>query len=369
MDSNKVHELKRCRECGFPRKVSQLFRWNDNGTITQSLNQNFRAVILHFDFLDALFKSVEERLGAPIGHIAFEAQRNASKAVFDTVKQKLGPLAGILTRSARFKRAAVEQFNEVARITGQCLSETIEYLPGEGGMARIRNPFNLNLMAANVVGAFELLESKPFGHEIEEVGDDTYILRVKRIPEKSEISGRMELHSPRLLRGGKPQERCPRCHVPTGLSCLDWFEDQGIIVDEQREVRVVILDGYVPSAVFREIAVELGDNFYELVVEAEREWTFSNTGKILGGGNELSRGEVKRAFERYLEMLRLYGQGNPVFLDVDSEALSIVIENPYEVHLLSGMFSGLYEAIVGKRARVTWDLPRDQVARYSVKPA
>ncbi|MDD5447899.1 MAG: hypothetical protein PHO53_01855 [Actinomycetota bacterium] len=369
MDGDKTHKLKRCRECGSPRKVSQLLNWNDNGTITQSLNRNFRVVILHSDFLDGLFESVEKRLGVSIGHIAFEAQRNASKTVFGAVKQKLGPLADILTRSTKFKRAAVEQFNDTARITGQCLSETIEYIPGERGVARIRNPFNLDLMAANVVGAFELLESKPFEHEVEKVGDDTYILKVASASEKPEISERMELRPSKLFPGGKPQERCPRCHVPTDLSCFSWFEEQGIIVDERRGIRVVFLDGYVPSAVFREIATELGEDFYDLVVEAERDWTTRNAGKILGAGSELSGDRVKKAFERYLEMLRLYGQGNPAFLEVDADALSVIIENPYEVHLLAGMFSGLYEAIVGERARVTWDLPREQVARYRVKPA
>ena len=58
-------------------------KWNADGTITQFMRRDFRVVILHFGFIDSLFANIESRLGLSIEHIAFEAQRNASKATMD----------------------------------------------------------------------------------------------------------------------------------------------------------------------------------------------------------------------------------------------------------------------------------------------
>ena len=80
--AKKKTTLMRCRECGFPRFVSFFIKWNDNGTITQFMRKEFRVVLIHAGFVDNLFENIEARLGVSIEHIAFEAQRNASKSTF-----------------------------------------------------------------------------------------------------------------------------------------------------------------------------------------------------------------------------------------------------------------------------------------------
>ena len=179
----------RCRECGYPRLSSFFIKFNNNGTITQMMRRNFRIVILPHGFIDNLFSSIEARIGISIEHIAFEAQRNASKATFDAFMTKI-PLAPVVTRLKFVRRVAVELFHRVGILTGMAYSETLEYIPGRLGVARFRNPFNIDLMAANVVGAFESLEGIPFSQTWEQECKDSYVIHIDATGGKPEIADR-----------------------------------------------------------------------------------------------------------------------------------------------------------------------------------
>lgn len=366
--SEKKRSLLRCRECGLPRFVSFFMKWNTDGTITQFMRRDFRVVILHFGFIDSLFANIESRLGLSIEHIAFEAQRNASKATMDSFYDKMLGMR-FMTRIGFIKRIGVAQFNKVGAVTGQCVSETVEYVPGEYGVARIRNPFHLNMMAANVVGAFESLEGEPFTHTWEEEARDTYLIRIQRADEKPEIARRMEIEYPPIIPGDLNLDRCPRCHAPRALSHLRWMESDGIILDTRTGTRVVMLDGYMVAAVFREMARELGDEVNELLVDAQREWTVEHVDQLgyHGANGPLSPVERKEAYGRYLGMLPIYGQGNPVTFEIGDSTVDVTIENPYEKYILAGTLQGLHESLERSKGRVTWKEPKPGVISFTVE--
>ncbi|MBU1669649.1 MAG: hypothetical protein KKF41_02740 [Actinobacteria bacterium] len=366
----KNYRLMRCRDCGFPRLVSFAVKWNDNGTISQRMRKDFRVVILNHGFIDSLFSGIEAKLGLSIEHIAFEAQRNASKSVFESVVAHV-PGMDLWRKFSTFKRLGVEQFNKVACITGQCNSTTLEYVPGVYGIARLKNPFHTGMMAANVVGAFEFLEGFPFEYTLEEEERDTYIIRIRR-SERPEFAERMELDFAPLLPGHHTFERCPRCRVPLAIaSQLKWMENDGIILDTRTATRVMMLDGYMVSAVFRELARELGDEIYEMMVDAQREWTVDHVGQLglMESIGPLDSRALEKAYRDYLEGLALFGQGNPVEFSMSDRTIKVTVENPYEAHVLAGTLQGLYEALEKAPGRVTWDEPAPQVARYTVEPA
>lgn len=366
----KRYSLMRCRTCGFPRLVSLFVRWNDNGTITQLMQKNFRVVILHFGFIDNLFANIEARLGVSIEHIAFEAQRNASKAVFEAIYDRV-PGSRPFVRKFNFaKRLGVEQFNKVATITGQCFSETLEYFPYEKGKARIKNPFNLNLMAANVVGAFEILEGLPYTHSWTEEGKDSYIISIEREREKPEISERMSVEFQEILPGNRKFERCPRCKAPSALTYLKWLENEGVILDTRTGARVVILDGYMVNTVFREMSKELGAEVDQLLVDAQREWTLEHVeqlGLTKGVGLE-EAGKLETSYRAYIDTMPLYGQGNPVSFEMGDSGIRVVVENPYEPYILAGTLQGLYEALQKRESRVDWEKLRPGAIAYTVEP-
>lgn len=364
------YSLMRCRDCGFPRLVSLIVRWNDNGTITQVTNRDFRVVIQHFGFLDSLFANIETRLGVSIGHIAFEAQRNACKAVIGALYEAI-PGTGLVGRFDPFKRLGVGQFNKLASITGQCHSETVMYVPGKKGIARVRNPFHLNLMAAIIVGAFETLEGVPFDHSWEEEGPDTHLITIVRAKEKPEIAERMALERRPALPGDRRFDRCPRCRVPRAVAHLKWAENDGTITDTRTGARVIMLDGYMITTVFREMAKELGDEVNEILVDAQRELTLEQSERLgiaVGGGGQ-EPGELEGACRDYLNTLAVYGQGNPVLIGIEDESLKVTVENPYEIHILAGTILGLYEAFQHTPGRVAWERPKEGAVSYTVEPA
>ncbi|HEY5502091.1 MAG TPA: hypothetical protein VIJ97_02170 [Candidatus Anoxymicrobiaceae bacterium] len=364
-------QLMRCRECGFPRIVSFFIKWKDNGTITQMMRQDFRVVVLHFGFLDNLFSNIEAKLGISIEHIAFEAQRNASKATFTAFTDRI-PAADFFMRPGFVKRIGVEGFNKVGKITGQCHSETLEYKPGRYGVARIRNPFNFGLMAANVVGAFETLEGVPFNHKWEEESPDSFIIRVEPTGERPEIAARMELAYSRMLPGCLVHNRCPRCKVPRGLSShVKWMEDDGIILDTRTGSRVIMLDGYMVTTVFREMVSELGDEVNDLLVDAQREWTVDHVGQLglAEGDGPLPPAELEKAYREYLKNMSLYGIGNPVSFEMEDSTVEVKVENPYEVHIIAGTLQGLREALEKSRSAVEWEEVSQGTVLYRVSPA
>ncbi len=370
MAMTKEPSLIRCRRCGCPRIVSFFIRWNDNGTIVQLMRRNFRVVILHHGFIDNLFSSIEAKLGLSIEHIAFEAQRNASKATFDAFREK-APGSSYATRLKTVRRISVELFHKVGALTGMCRSQTLEYVPGRYGVARIKNPFNMGLMAANVVGAFESLEGVPFSQTWEEEAKDSYVIRVEATGDKPEISERLKMEYETTLPGNVRFDRCPRCRAPLPISTsLKWIESDGMIIDARTGARVVFLDEYMVSSVFREIASELGDEIYGLVVEAQRDWTIDNVGALGLSGREgpVAREDLEAAYRSYLELLPLYGYGNPVSFKMTDGNIEVVVENPYEPSVLAGTFQGLYEALEKSKSSVTWEKPRAGVASFTVRP-
>jgi ribosomal protein S14 len=369
--AEKGYTMKRCRECGLPRIVSFFIRWGDNGTIVQLMSRHYRVVILHHGFIDNLLSSIEAKLGLSIEHIAFEAQRSASRDTFVAFIDKI-PGMKFATRFKFARRMAVEMFHKVSVMTGMCRSWTVDYFPGDRGTAVIRNPFNIGLMAANVVGAFEMLEGLPFEQSWEEESRDTYIIKVNTAGVKSQTAERIQLKYAQLLPGSLDYNRCPRCKAPRSIAkMLKWIDSDGIIVDTRTGARVIFLDGYVVTAVFGEIAAELGDEVYDLVVEAQRDWTIDNVGELgLSSGNgPLSEEELIEAYETYLKMLPLYGYGNPVSFKMTDGAAQVVVENPYEPSILAGTLQGLYEALEKVKSEVSWHRFGESMAAFTVKPS
>lgn len=367
----KAYVMMRCRDCGFPRMASFFLRWQDNGTIIQLLRKNFRVVILHHSFLENLFANIESTLGLSIMHIAAEAQKNASMMTFEGFTDKL-PFLKLGLRFEFAKRMGVELFHRVAVMTGMCASETIEYEPGRYGVARLRNPFSIDLMAANVAGAFEVLEGIPFDRRWEEESENSYIVRVDVATERSEIAERMKLTPEPMVPWRLHLDRCPRCKVPVALAnSLRWVERDGIIVDNRTGARVVMLDGYMVVTVIREMAKELGDEIYDLIVKAQKDWTKANVGELglSGGDTALSAEELEAAYRDYLALLPLYGYGAPESLEMSDSTIEISVVNPYEPSILAGTLQGLYEALEKGEGRVSWRKLREGVVGFRVEPA
>lgn len=362
--------LKPCKRCGAPRLIKHFVKWRKNGTISQALKKDFRIIILHDGFMDSLFSSVEARLGIPIDHIAYEAQRNSAKAVFEVLIKKI-PLQGLFLRSKFIRNGAVDIFHIVAAGTGMCYTETIEYKPGEYGLARVKNPYNIGLMVANVVGAFEAIEKAPYDGAWQEESKDVYLVKATRATSKTELAGRMVPKFEKKLPGKNKYGRCRRCRVPSFVSeAFQWIPSEGMVLDRRTGARMVFVDGYMVETVFRELESELGEAIYSLVVEAQRDWTVSNVGELgLTGGDEpLSLEALENAYNVYLRHFPLYGYGNLVDFKMSRNKIEVTVENPFDKAIIAGTLRGMFEALEKSSSNVSWVEPSKDVVVFTISP-
>jgi hypothetical protein len=356
-------EFRKCKECGFPRLLGKWLKWDDNGTIRQRTSPDFRVVIMEANFLDDLFGRIERSLGISVHHIVFEAQRSAAKGY---IGNWLGGMRGKLLLLPGAKRLAVQAFNKLAILGGSVYSETKDYQPGQYGIARMRNPYSRDLMAAMVVGAFEALEGKPYRHAWKDEGEDL-LLSVEAAAQPPDIAERMYLVFPPTHPGNVKFERCGRCKVPRDIRYLEWHEDEGKIVDTRRNTRVNFIDGYVPGTVFREFRKELGEAVVPIIIDAQKEY-FLEYIRELGLLDEAGK-RPEYGYHLLLDTLPLYGQGNPVSIIREQNRLEVIVENPYEELLLAGTVAACYQAIESEEPEVSFKTPEEGILQIVVRPA
>lgn len=356
--------LKKCGRCGFSRYVALMTTFNNNGTITEKLQKDFRVILIEASYLTEVFKSIEKELGIPISHIVFEAQRNASRATIESNTK--GPFR--LARIGPFKKIAVWIFCQIAIWTGMGYAKALKYKTGKRGEAQIKNPFNKEMMAANIVGAFESLENKPFSYKWKDFPQDD-VIAIEPEPERPEIAKRLEFKNPPLKPGRRQYSRCRSCGVPEDLSALEWREKDGIIIDKKTDIRMVFLDSYMTNAVLRELVRELGEEVKPIIVEAQRIFSLNHLRKENLHGQRGVNGSDKSLFiNEVLDTIAMRGQGNPVGWTRKDDDFIINVDNPFNEEILAGTFSAMYEIATGKLSSISTERVDDATLTYRVYP-
>jgi hypothetical protein len=339
-------------------------RWISNGTIVSRGDQRIRQVFFEADLLPELRRRISEGLGFPVNRIFYEAERNSVRIVIAALLQSQA--IRMTLRIPPFKHGAVRFFNNMAWMTGTASSRTVEYRGGKYGVARMRNPWDLDLMAAVVVGAFEALEGKPL-RSFWKKEDGEYLLRVEVTESKPELSSRLEVEYPPVKDGEYRHHRCPRCGVPLEIRHLEWSEEKGLIIDKRRGIRMLNWEGFTFMLVSRELVRELGDDVIPIIIDAERDYTMKMLADLgLTKPSEEARSDL---LQEMLSLLPLYGQGVATDVEFTSGGvLRVWVDNPYDEYFLAGRLAAFYEAMEGKRARVDWSWPEPCTVSYLLTP-
>lgn len=355
----------RCSVCGVPRMIGRFNRWLPNGIISSKADPRIRQVFIEAELLPEIRSRISQGLGFPVNRIFYEAERNSTRIVVEALlRSRPKRLAlGI----PPFRRGAVHFFHSLAAMTGTAHSTTVEYRRGKYGVARMRNPWDLDLMAAVVVGAFEALEGVPLRSFWKEL-DGEYLLRVEVTESKPELSQRLEVDYPPLREGEYRHHRCPRCGVPLDIRHMEWRENEGIIVDRRRGVRMLNWEGHSLHLVTRELVRELGDDVVPILVDAERERTLNMLRDL---GMTGSRGEEPGdLLQEMLSLLPLYGQGLAGDVERTSGGvLRVWIHNPYNEYFIAGRLAAFYQVMEGVEARVEWSSAGPASISYIISPA
>lgn len=331
--------ISTCSTCGQPRLFNLFLRWSSNGTIVSRISQTYRMVLVESMLLEDIYKRIDAVLGMSIREAVFEAERAAAVATVDNLLPDW--LIKRVLRNRLVMHPASRFLQLLARTAGMADVHTVFYHVFHGSLARVRNEFNRELFAAIVVGAFERMEGVVYDHCWVE-GDEELFLFINPAKDKPEIARRLEPQLVMPLPGQRRLELCPRCGFPTALGHLKWDTPNAIITDERRGVRMSFVDGHAFTAVFRELIEELGEEIVPIIVEASREYTLCS---ILETGFLSGQGEREDIYEEFLDLLPLYGRGNPVQSDIADDVFAVTIENPYSTYLLAGELLAIYEAV------------------------
>jgi hypothetical protein len=322
-----------------------LVKWDDNGTIVMRMNPAFRVVLVESALLTDIYGRIEKALGVPIRHIVFEAERAAAKATIDTL---MPHRTSWLVRNQLVLHPASRILQTISRLAGMADVHTVFYHVFHGSMALVRNPFDKDIYGAMVVGAFETVERVLYAHDWMEFAGENYLV-IMPAGEKPDISGRLQPRPDRLLPGDRRLETCGRCGFPVALNHLHWDIPNAIITDTRRGTRMSFVDGYAFSAVFRELIAELGDDIVPIIIEAAHEYTQRSMAET--GFLEVERWR-EDTYREFVDLLAVYGQGNPREMDTPDGALRVVVENPYSPHLLAGQLLALFESVEGRPGSV-----------------
>jgi len=349
--------MKKCRLCGFPYLLSKMIRWRDNGTISFTIMPDFRLILLESQMMTDIYSHIEENMGISISHLVFEAQRNAVRWALDSLLNKF-PVS--LGRVGPNKQLAVRIFCRLSVWLGCGYVKGLHYRSKRYGEALIRNPFDRDLLTAIILGAFESLERRHFENEWKMIGGDE-VIRVTTSDAKPEFSKRLEIDLQPSRDGDLALSRCPSCGVPANLAYLDWREEEGEIIDNRRGQRMIIIDPYSGSAVFRELEKELGEDIFPLIINAGKDYArdrILEPGGVSDNGGKISAEDREVFYRKSLRLLPLWGYGNPVSLHHEEGRLEITIENPFNKYLLAGYIAALFEAVDGAESKVTWESPQ-----------
>ncbi len=355
--------ISKCRRCGFSAVYARLIRWNSNGTISIRVNPRFRILLVESESMSRMMEVIEKGLGVSIRHLFFEAERLAAVRVIDA--NLIGPGKSVKYLPGA-KRIMPFVFCRIAVGTGMGYAKALAYRPGRYGEAIIRNPFDEELMAAVICGSFECIERKPFDYQWREL-DGERVIHIEPAERKPEIAERMDFGLDPLKPGNREFRRCPGCKTPDLLQDLEWREDEGIIFDRRRGTRMVFVDMYTPNVVIRELARELGDEVYPLIIEAQRQVSLQNLSEeFLASSRESGREGSSDIRESLLEELAVRGLGNPVSHRYADGLWELEVENPYNRHLLAGHLQAVYQFAEGRKPEVGWRDKDPSTVAYEV---
>lgn len=342
--------LERCGYCEAPIYVRLAAIWNDDGTITGRFARQTRVVQMYAQEITHILRGIGERIGFDISRIVVEGERKASRQFTNSILGRWNGRVGHIARSRPFDRLVLEFVARGANNAGLGCSRVKQYAGGSRLAIEVGNPFNIPILAGNILGAFEAFFEKP-GQVSWEGDEGSVLITVEgRAVVGTFEERRLEPVLPPTSEGRFTLRRCPRCNTPLDVTSRYHFDmKKGIAIEvaTSRRVVTVMIDSL--NAIFKELEAELGPQVGEMIVELESDFRRTS----LEGGGSIDDGEAEIA--RLLSDLRVKGQGNPLEVCLsEGQELTVEIANPFSEELVSGIVRGCYLGVLGEPAEVEW---------------
>lgn len=360
--------LERCSECGIPEMVGRLVTWERGGIMNFHANPNLRMAIFSADVHTGAVREIEDTLDLSIKDLLFLAEKNVGWNYLTELIGKVPDLRSMKEPEA--KKSVADEMRRILLLLGHGCFEMAEYVPGEGSRAYVRNPFNLDLVAAVIVSTLEQIEEHHVDYEWEQKGDAEYLIKTRLVHSRLETVILPEKEPLPVLSGDMELELCPVCNSPRILGeNFKWEEDRGTIRDMRTGRRYIMLSTSSLKTLFDELSLEFGDEIYDILVKAQRDWTYNHIESIGFSMYEPHDSEgFQTFFIDYLNVFPVFGYGNPVSFATDDAGIGIVVENPCNEHMIAGILQGLCESLSQEPSAVSWNETDQGITKYSIVP-
>lgn len=359
-----VSGIKLCRECGAPEQIVDTHKWLNSGVIVLKRDETQRQIILESENLDPLFHGIGEVIGLPIDRQVIDVCRRSTSRLVgemvsrhfkDLMEKREVDLDPVIVALADIMMAAsqVMGFGRFEYVDHRFKGDDQDYM-----INRCYHPYSLLLSRGNLAGTIEGIYDKETGVEIEEESPGIYKMTARAVGHAKELEERLRLR-PYVHRGGGIElERCAACGGPSALSSFRWNAEQGIIINQATRRRMAVMAPAVLEAVFEELEEELGDTVPKAVVEAQRRF-------VRGGAYSIDEVSDEDDFRTQLAV-RGYGGLRSIYLE--SDGLSMRIDNAAAPLMIVGLAQALFEMALATASHAEWEISEEGDLEVRVTP-
>ena len=356
--------MRKCRECGFPRKFGRYFDWRADGTIVSTDRARVRSQIIFLEDgeLEDLFDNLSKTIGISVEPFLVQAQKKIGKTVFSNL-----PLRHI-------KRIPCNRFFRpqcVARLLTRLIATDMaglgdgrisidSYRAGESLVLRFKNPCLVPLLAGSAAGIYESLEEMPVSNIEYGIDCGELVIHLSHGEGKAEAESRLQLDDVGPGEGPLSYDRCPKCRTPLSASrALQWNLGRGVISNRIAGRREGVVASQSVNAILWELETELGTEIPRILYEHQRDYT---RGRLAGK----KLGDLDMFWENHLRDLAFRGLGYPTTLRHNGSSVSVTIANPYNQDLYAAKIAAALETITGAPSSIEWKKRSHHHCEYEI---
>lgn len=357
--------MRRCPQCGFPRRFSRFLEWHSDGTVIGSVSPRIPIMFLEVDEWDTIYDELVLTIGAPIEHIVVEAQKHIGMDLYDMVKAlywninaKRFPNTRWLRPQWLGKLLIWGMRNDLAGL-GAGRGRLESYRPRDHLTLRFQNPCLHLMVVGNCQGIYESVEEMPGSLAGFKFDGDELVVFLKPSEEKPVSEDRLYLEEASGGIGPLKYERCPACGVPRDAARrLVWHIERGEIINPETGRREDLMAVQSLNAILRELERELGDEVIKIVYRAQKWYSQSRLQESDLAGADF--------WDDYLGRMALRGLGYPETFDVSETAVSVEIANAYNQDLYAARIAAGLEMLSGAVTEIEWARRERESAAYRI---
>ncbi len=330
-----------CFECGIPIIISRNFEWSIDGQILKRHSPN-RYVVIDCDQLRTLYELFTFLDGPRAATIICEARR---KAMAVEIRDVLGD---IIIRSHFYpSRSILGKLQLFFKAFGYGDLRLKNYDINGTSVIEFHNPHFQPFAEAEVKAIWEALEGTQAIVIQKVIRDSCIVFTLESAEEGRKYRLRKKLVKTSIP-GKKPKAKelagdktCSTCGSPIEASRFTWNTKKGSIYDSVRERHVCLFNTQSLNELINDLMKHYDDKVNELILRAVKIYT-----RNLVKGSRILR---EMGTGSFLRSISIKGETLISGVEEDARGAELILENPWNIHFVSGEIAGWYEYIYNRR--------------------